>query len=69
MISMLGIVIIVVVALFLPWFFAVSDLLKSDLKGNDRLTLFLLVGIPVIGPIMYFTQGKKMKKSVDREDK
>ena len=68
MFCMLGLIIIVVLVIFLPWFFAVSDILKSGFKGNDRLTLFLLAGIPVIGPVMYFTNGKKMKKNTDKED-
>jgi hypothetical protein len=63
MLSLLLLIIIVLFVLFLPWLFAVLDLLKSEFKGNDRLTLFLLIGIPIIGPILYFTNGKKMKSS------
>jgi hypothetical protein len=61
MFSMIEIILVVVILLFVPWLIAVTDLLKSEFKGNDRLTLFLLLGIPIVGPILYFVHGKKMK--------
>jgi hypothetical protein len=59
--GMLEIVLAAVLLIVLPWFLAVTDILKSEFKGSDRLTLFLLIGIPIIGPVLYLVYGKKMK--------
>lgn len=62
MFSLLEIILVAGIVLVAPWVIAVNDIMKSEFKGpSDRLMLFLLIGIPIAGPILYFVHGKKMK--------
>ena len=48
---------------FLLWLVALIDVLRNDFKGqNEKLMwVFVILFIPVLGPILYFTIGRKNK--------
>jgi len=47
------------------WIFAIIDVVRSEFKGeNDRLIwLLLVILLPFLGTILYFTIGKDQKTS------
>ncbi len=60
-VKILIIAIALLVGLLLP-ILALLSILKSEFKDNDKLIWVLVVlFIPVIGSIIYFTKGKKSK--------
>ena len=44
---------------FLLWIFALIDACKSDFNGNNKIIwILLIIFIPFLGSILYFTVGK-----------
>ncbi|MFN4197139.1 MAG: PLDc N-terminal domain-containing protein [Caldimicrobium sp.] len=56
----------IIVLLWLAWLilfiFALFDVLRSDFPGYDKIVwLLVVILVPLIGPIAYFTIGRKQK--------
>jgi hypothetical protein len=55
-------IILLVLPLLLLPFFAIKSILKTSFKGYDKLIWILVVlFLPVIGSILYFTTGSDSK--------
>lgn len=62
MIGVPELIVLMIIAGFIPWIIALIDILKSDFKGNDKIVWLLsVILIPFIGMIAYFVIGKKQK--------
>jgi heme/copper-type cytochrome/quinol oxidase subunit 2 len=48
---------------FVPWLFALIDVLRSEFTENNKLIwLLTVVFVPVVGWLAYFTIGRSQKR-------
>lgn len=61
----LGIIEIIMVAFilgFIPFIFAIIDILKNEFTGSNKLIWIIVVLLaPLIGSVLYFFIGRKQK--------
>jgi cell division protein FtsX len=59
----IGIFILVIpLAIFVLWIWALIDLLKSEFTGHNKLIwLLVLIFLPLLGLILYYFIGRKQK--------
>lgn len=45
------------------WIIALTDILKNDFEGNEKLVwVILILFLPILGALLYFSIGRLRKK-------